>query len=421
MERLKNYLLVNTTTKQTIIKNTFWLFFGEMGLRFLKVFIFIYAVRQLGATQWGLFSYALAIMSIFNIFSDIGINSVLTKKTSANEKERLNYISTSFVLKSTLTIISSLALLSLVFIIKDDNSVKFLIPIATILFFSDALRNFGFALNQAFEKMEIEAIIKIISTSILVGLGFLFIKIKPEAISLLYAYAISSLIGLIIIYTKLRRYFKNIISNFNKNLFIPIWKEAWPIGVAGALGTLLASIDIVILGWFSSPDQIGFYSTAQKPVQAIYLIPSLIGIAILPTFSRFAISDKEKMLNTTNKMIKMSFLFTIPIVIGCFILGEPVFNFVFGKEYNSSILIFKIMSLLIITGAPSAIIGKAIFANGNQKKLIQFILISITLNIILCFITIPTMGIVGAAISVTASQTIGNIFLMNSYKKILKN
>ncbi len=420
MEQIKQFLFFNLTNKQTFIKNTFWLFVGEFGIRALKIIIFIYAVRKLGATEWGLFSYALAIMSIFNIFSDIGINSVLTKKASSSNDEKQNYISTSFFLKLILTIISSLALLSLVFFIKDDNTVKFLIPITTVLFFFDTLKNFGFALNQAFERMEVEAITKIISASILILLGFIFVKIKPTASYLLYSYVISSFIGLVIIYLNLRKYFKNLILNIKKDLLIPIWKEAWPIGVAGALGTVLASIDMVILGWFTTPDQIGFYSTAQKPVQAIYLVPSLIGIAILPAFSRFAIFDKEKMKKTTKKLIKFSFLFTIPIVIGCFLLGDFAFNLIFGQEYQNSILIFKIMTLIIITGAPSSIISKAIFASGNQKKLIQFILISIIINIILCLLTIPRFGILGAAISVTVSQTIGNLFLIFKYRNILK-
>jgi polysaccharide transporter, PST family len=420
MEQIKQFLFFNLTNKQTFIKNTFWLFVGEFGIRALKIIIFIYAVRKLGATEWGLFSYALAIMSIFNIFSDIGINSVLTKKASSSNDEKQNYISTSFFLKLILTIISSLALLSLVFFIKDDNTVKFLIPITTVLFFFDTLKNFGFALNQAFERMEVEAITKIISASILILLGFIFVKIKPTASYLLYSYVISSFIGLVIIYLNLRKYFKNLILNIKKDLLIPIWKEAWPIGVAGALGTVLASIDMVILGWFTTPDQIGFYSTAQKPVQALYIIPSIIGIAILPAFSRFAISDIEKMKKTTKKLIKFSFLFTIPIVIGCFLLGDFAFNLIFGQEYQNSILIFKIMTLIIITGAPSSIISKAIFASGNQKKLIQFILISIIINIILCLLTIPRFGILGAAISVTVSQTIGNLFLIFKYRNILK-
>lgn len=420
MEKVKQYLFKNTSTKQTFIKNTFWLFVGEFGVKFLKLFIFIYAARKLGVSEWGVFSYAIALISFFNIISDIGLNSVLLRETAKNNPEQPQYISTSFFLKFGLSIISSLLLLSLLLFLKDNNVIKILIPITALLLFLDTMREFGFSLNRAFEKMEIEAMTKISTTIILVTLGFVFIRYEARASSLLYAYVISSALGIVIMYSSLKKNFKNLILNFNKNLLIPIWREAWPVGIAGALGTVLASMDIIILGWFQTPDQIGLYSTAQKPVQMMYLFPILISTAILPAFSRFAYTDKERMRDITNKMIKWSFLFTIPMVILCLTISGPIFILLFGQQYALSIPVFKIMSFTIITSAPSIIISKAIFAEGKQKQLIQFILISLFVNTTLCLLTIPRFGIYGAAVSVTIAQTIGNLFLFRKYKKILK-
>lgn len=420
MQKVKQFLFKNTNTKQTFIKNTFWLFVGEFGIRILKLIIFVYAARKLGVTEWGIFSYALALMSFFNIISDIGLNSVLLRETAKNNENKTKYISTGFFLKFGLSIIASLSLLSLVIFLKDGNAVKILIPITAMLLFFDTMREFGFSLNRAFEKMEIEAFIKIFATTVLVILGFFFIQHEARASSLLYAYVISSALGIIIMYSILRKNFKNLISNFNKKLLIPIWKEAWPVGMAGALGTIMGSVDIIILGWFQTPDQIGLYSTAQKPVQMIYLLPILIGTAILPAFSRYAVNDKEKMRSITKKMIRWSFLFTIPAVVLCLTIGGPIFILLFGEQYAGSIPIFKIMSFAIITSAPGNIISKEIFALGKQKRLIQFIILSLIINTILCLITIPHFGIYGAAISVTLAQTIGNLFLFRKYKKIIK-
>ena len=60
MQKIKNFLFKNTNTKQTIAKNTFWLFFGEIIGRILKLGIVVFATRKLGVEGWGLFSYSLA-------------------------------------------------------------------------------------------------------------------------------------------------------------------------------------------------------------------------------------------------------------------------------------------------------------------------------------------------------------------------
>ena len=63
-KKLKALLFENQTDRQTVLKNTIWLFVGELGVRALKILIFIYAARILAAREWGVFSYAIAVMSL---------------------------------------------------------------------------------------------------------------------------------------------------------------------------------------------------------------------------------------------------------------------------------------------------------------------------------------------------------------------
>jgi len=251
-------------------------------------------------------------------------------------------------------------------------------------------------------------------------LGFIFISKNPKAISLSYSYAISGIIGVIIMYFFLGSYLNNLTSTFNKNLLKYIFKEALPIAIIGVIGTIMSNIDMIILGWFTNSSEIGLYSAAQKPIQIVYLIPSLIATALSPVFSRLAITDKEKIRGIIKQSLKFSLLITIIVNIFIFTIGGYVFKIMFGPQYIESIPLFKIMGLAIITGAPSLIISNAIFAFGKQKELIQFIIISLVLNIVLCLLLIPRFGIYGAAISVTIAQTMGNIFLIIKSNKILK-
>ena len=55
--RIQDWLLNNKTVGQTVAKNTFWLFSGQLISRLLRAAIVIYAARVLGASSWGAFSY----------------------------------------------------------------------------------------------------------------------------------------------------------------------------------------------------------------------------------------------------------------------------------------------------------------------------------------------------------------------------
>ena len=75
---LKKILLNNSSPRQTIIKNIFWLFSGQTIGRLLRALLLIYAARLLGAESWGAFSYALSIAAFLSIFADLGINGIMT-------------------------------------------------------------------------------------------------------------------------------------------------------------------------------------------------------------------------------------------------------------------------------------------------------------------------------------------------------
>ena len=54
-EKIKSFLFENKTLRQTVVKNVFWLFSGQMIGRLLRAAVVVYAARILGAEGWGLF------------------------------------------------------------------------------------------------------------------------------------------------------------------------------------------------------------------------------------------------------------------------------------------------------------------------------------------------------------------------------
>jgi O-antigen/teichoic acid export membrane protein len=418
MEKLKQFFFKKNNVKQTVVKNTIWLFLGEFGSRLLKMVVYIYAARALGTSEWGIFSYALALMTLFSVMCDIGVNSVLLRETAKQTPESEKYISTSFFLKIVLSFLSAAGLLVLIFFLKNEAGVRVVIPIVALMLFLDSMREFGFALNRAFENMEVEAATKIISNIALVVAGFIFISHFRTAVSVAWAYVVAGVVGIVIMYFSIRFHLTNLLPNFRKNLLVPIFKEGWPIATVGIFGTIMTSIDTIILGWFKNSHEIGLYSAAQKPIQLIYLVPGLVSTALMPVFSRLSSTDKEKMRLVVGRAVMFSLAFSVPISVGGILFGSEIITLLFGASYAGAANIFKIMVPAILAGAPGVIVSNAIFAEGKQKKILQFIIIGAIANIILCLLLIPPLGIYGGAISVTVAQLLGNIFMILSARSL---
>ncbi len=414
--KIKNFLFKNTSDKQTVIKNTFWLGLGEAGTRVLKLGLFVYAARILGATEWGLFSYGLSLMGIFSILSDIGINSILIKQVSKKDGDIKKYIATSFVLKIILSIVSMSTLLMLSIFIENEQ-VKNIIPLVAVLLMLDNLREFGFSLNRAREKMEHEAIIKILSTILLVSISLYYIFKTPTAPSLFIAYIIAGILGVILVYISTKKYFPNIFLNYDPKIIKNIFKEAWPVGMVAILGIALYNIDTLILGYFREMSEVGYYSAAQKIIQILWLVPSLFATALLPMLSRTSEENIYSFKKVLGKSITISIL-GIGIISGVLaFFATPLISIIYGTEYTPAVPVFQIASISAVAIIPSLFISNAFLAKGKQKITLKYIIIASGTNVFLCFALIPPYGMYGAAIAYTLSQIISNVFIFYKAQK----
>src|SRR3989344_3310457 len=143
---LRTFLLTNRGTKQTLTKNTFWLSFGEIAGRILRLFIVVYAARVLGAAGWGAFSYLTSLAAVLTVFSDVGLSSVVIREASKRPKLKDKYFSSAFLFKFILTVLSFLVIVFLAPHITNIQVSRTLVYLVGFLFIFDSLRRFGASL-----------------------------------------------------------------------------------------------------------------------------------------------------------------------------------------------------------------------------------------------------------------------------------
>ena len=163
MEKVKAFLFKNNNTNQTILKNSFWLGFGELTSRLIKVFIIFYAIRILGVSDWGAFSYAISLCALYMVFSDLGLTSILTRELSKDDNMKEKHISTSFLIKIFINIIIFLLILLTGSFFSKNVITKDILIIVSLLMIFEGMRDFIFAINRSMEKMEVEAMVKILT------------------------------------------------------------------------------------------------------------------------------------------------------------------------------------------------------------------------------------------------------------------
>lgn len=407
ISKLKTFLFLNISPRQTITKNIFWLTASQIGSRVFRVIIIVYAARILGAAEYGVFSYVLGFAGFFTIFADIGINSLLTRDIAGHPEQKNSYFSTSFWIKMVLLFFTALLI---VFVAPHFSNIKeatFLIPLVALMVIFDGIGEFVIAFLRGMEKMEWEALILSVENIALMVIGFILLAISPTSKSLTFSYIISSgLATLLAIFIVKKQFFK-IFRYFDKDLAYKIVKSALPIAFSAILGIFMLNVDVVMLGWWRTAAEIGYYSVGQRIVPILYILSSLFAGGIFPALSRFAQrNEKEKEKNLNQKSMASLFLVAIPLMVGGIILAKPIIELIFGQAYLPGVSAFRVLLATLLWIYPITFLSYLVLAHNQQKKVAKYLAISSLGNVVFNAVLIPILGIVGAAVATFISQTI---------------
>ncbi len=417
--RIKNLIFNNITVRQAVAKNAFWLVTGRFGSQFIRAIITIYAARILGASEYGILSYILGFVGFFTIFADVGISSILAREISQKPKEENRYFPTLFRIKIGLLIFTILILIFVAPYFAKIEGATLIIPFIAILVLFEGLRDFIVAYFRGKEKMELEAITMIGTSVALVAFGFIALYISPTHQALITAYILSSICGFLIAAFFLRKSLKKIIGNFSKDIIPSVVKSAWPIAAGGFVHSFMFNVDVIMLGWWRAPFEVGLYSAVQKIVGLIYIVPSLISGAVFPLYSRLVYeNDMGKLKLLTSKVVVFLFLIAVPIVVGSVIIGEDIISFVFGEEYAPASTAFVVLMSSIFAIYPFVVLNVFIFAHDKHKKLFGYTVVASLSNVTLNAALIPYYGIIGAAAATVFSNSLYAFFVWRFAKKL---
>lgn len=175
--------------------------------------------------------------------------------------------------------------------------------------------------------------------------------------------------------------------------------------------------DNVLLGIFTSTEEIAVYSISQKIVGYYKTIASTFAATFLPKLTNVSFEEKskEKMLDFFKKASNYQFMIVIIILVNFIFLGKEFIslwvgkNFIDAYEYALIIMIPLSVPLFQTTGM------HILYAINKHKARAMAYLINAILNIFVSIYLINKIGVIGAAIGTSIAMLLGNIIYMNIY------
>ncbi|MBI5421035.1 MAG: flippase [Parcubacteria group bacterium] len=405
----------------TVWNNIKWLIVGQLTSRLIKSAVVIIAARALGTELFGSFNLALGIAATFMLLNDWGLDMLLLREIAKEETKNPQYLAALFITKVGLLFISIIALFLVGPLLASSPLVKHLLLILGISSLFDTLRDFHLSFARGKNRMDIDAGNQIIVNSIIFLISAASLFLYPSVFLLAYAYLLGSFVGLFITLFDVKTYYHSLKLHYSRSMLKRVAREGLPLGLATACITILLYADTIIIGTLRDAASVGLYAAPMKIIQLLYVGAGLLATAYFPLLSNHASLSRKTFMTTIHSFLRTSILASISIVIFFFSTAPYVIPLLFGNAYTSSIHVFQILLWSIPFVYISTTLGHILLVRNHQNKMVPFLIIGTSVNLLLNFIFIGKLGIEGAAMANVISQIINFIGYYIVYTKYITN
>jgi O-antigen/teichoic acid export membrane protein len=191
-----------------------------------------------------------------------------------------------------------------------------------------------------------------------------------------------------------------------------IWlATSLPIFAVEGLYLLLTYVDILALEHFRSPDEVAVYYAAARLLAIVAFVYFAIAGATTHKFTQYHVSgDRERLASFFRETSKWTFWPSLAICVAILVCGKPLLR-LFGAGFDAG---YDVMFILAIGMLARAAVGPAerlLIMLGDRKQCMAIYALAFVVNLALCFVLIPRLGIEGAAASISTALVVESIWL----------
>lgn len=392
-------------------RNLYITFFGN-GINQVTGFVAVILVsRNLGPTNFGLFSLAFGFFMTASKFTDLGVNLAMSRFVALHNKDTWPpYAKLALLVKLILTVATTLGgfLLApyLSITVFHNSDLIPLIRLASLSLVGIMALDFYTSLTQALGKFGQSTVVqggaalfKIVAIVTVIILG------ATSTNSFFLVYLLSPVIGAIVGYfINPRNYLSSKYEGAQKKELTSF--SLW-LGIAALLGSLGSYLDVFMVGNRLSIYDVGVYSAASRISQLVSLVQTPLGMVLSIRSASFI---EERHLRQFYKKTILLAVALVALVVIVWPLSQFIIVATVGEAFVGSITVFRILMIAAVVSAATTIVNSNFYGRNRPE---YFAFSSVIYLVIFYFANayfIPILGAAGAAYGNLVASFVGLVF-----------
>ncbi len=393
-------------TKEVIVQNLFWAILGKTVSLVGSLLVGIIVARYLGPTQYGLMSYVISYVFLFQVFALFGLDAIEMREESRNERPKEVIIGTAFGLKVLFGFIFMAISIMTSWFMEADHHTTLLVAIYSLSIVFNAfvvIRNHFTAIVQ--NKAAIKA--EISRTLLSLAIKTVLLLMNAPLTWFVCAYMLDFVvlaIGYSIAYRS--RIGKLGDWQFDVHCAKYLLKESFPLLLTNAAVIIYQRIDQVMIGQMIDSEAVGYFSVASRFVEVLVFVPMILSQTITPLLVRAREKSQEEYIEKARQFMNFSFWLSMLISIVFSLSATLLIRYTFGEVYMPAAIVLQVMAFKTASVALSNTAGAMLVTEGLQRWAIIRDGLGCVACIGLNLWLLPKYGIIAAAFIAIASNVI---------------
>jgi O-antigen/teichoic acid export membrane protein/glycosyltransferase involved in cell wall biosynthesis len=401
------------------LKNASYLAVGHFFSMAISFIGFVYIARLLGPSDYGIYATVGAFVGMFDVITFYGINKVVLREGSKNVSRMHDYLERATGIKNFFTFIGIVTCIVVSNFMPYPLQVKLYIILFSFTLVYNSFNPFLETVYKAAEKMQYNAVLKIINSVTFVTLSITFLYFGFGLLALFIINLSTHFLTIIINYKLTKRFL--IFKFWSKIKWDKyILKPAIIFSILSFTYLLAGKIDLLMISLLGSSKDVGIYGIAYQITAVGVTLRTLMANAFFPIF----VKSFSKYVIKWRTLLKYSLLFgggllAIAVILSYF--SGQIIPLLFGEKYFESAIIFSVLIFYMAFLFFDIPFTNTLQATYNELAILKISWIAPSVNIGLNYLFFNTFGLIGIAYSTLIVSSLSLIIYILLTWKILKN
>lgn len=404
---IQNFAYNSIVQSQGVVKGTIYLLIAQIIFLLSGYIVHIGIGRFLGPSIYGIYSVAISVATVFNLFLTTGIPQSVTKYVSEDNSQSKAVLRTSLFISVLASTAFSVAILfgadGIAEILNDPSLAEYFQltslmilaygPLTAIMAYFNGIKDYR---TQAL----LISLFNILKPVFIFSLVFIGLSVWGAVLGFAVAPVIPLLIGLGLVGFDLYKGGGGFPAKRIMSFALPV------IALSAAINLILNLDLFFIKGILIDNSLAGFYSAASMIGKVPYMLMGAITAALFPAVSA-SMHEHERVKNYISESLRYALLFILPGTAMVAATSTAVVTLIYSDIYQPAGTPLAILIVGICLFGIFALLTTIVSAVGRPGVAMAMGIGVLAVDFALNWLMVPAFGMVGAAGATTLSCTFG--------------